>query len=186
MQENLATPKRNSHMELNEVYFWTNTIKDWKYLLKKDKYKKVIIDQLRWLVERKKIAVYGFVIMPNHLHILWEMLEKNGKEMPHASFNKWTSSQFLKDLRVNHPNVIPYFEEKTSERNHRFWQRNALAILMDSKPKFEQKLDYLHLNPLQEHWSLAIQPEDYYWSSASFYMTEKDNFGFLTHYMDRM
>jgi putative transposase len=176
---------RNSRMNLNETYFWTDTIKDWHHLLKPDKYKEVIIEELQWLKNKNKIAVYGFVIMPNHLHLLWEMLEKNGKEMPHASFNKWTASQFLQDIRKNHPKVIPYFEEQSEERNHRFWQTNPKAILMDSRKKFEQKLDYIHNNPLHERWNLAKSPEEYYWSSANFYMTGKDDFGVLTHYLDR-
>jgi putative transposase len=124
---------RNSRMDLNEIYFWTDTIKDWKNLLYKDYYKELIIEQLQWLKERNKIEIYAFVIMPNHLHIIWQLLEMNGKEKPHASFNKWTSSNFLKDLRLNHPQILPYFVEKTAERNHRFWIRDPLAILMDSK-----------------------------------------------------
>jgi len=172
-------------MELGEVYFWTNTIKDWKHLLKKDSYKNLIIEQLQWLKRRNTIIIYGLVIMPNHMHILWELLEKNGKEMPHASFNKWTSSEFLKDLRRNHPNILEYFKEVTVERSHRFWQKDPLAIKMDCKFKCEQKLDYLHLNPLQEQWNLAIAPEQYYWSSAEFYNTGKDEFNLFTHYMDR-
>jgi putative transposase len=176
---------RNSRMALKEVYFWTDTIKDWKHLLKPDKYKAMIIEELQWLKSHNKIEIYGFVIMPNHLHLLWEMLTKNGKEMPYASFNKWTASQFLKDLRINHPGVIPFFEEKTEERDHRFWQTDPKAILMDGRKKFEQKLDYIHNNPLHERWNLAKSPEEYRWSSANFYMSGKDEFGLLTHYMDR-
>lgn len=177
--------QRNSRMQLQEVYFWTNTIKDWKKLLKLDKYKHIIIEQLQWLVQQKKIAVYGYVIMPNHLHFIWEMLQKNGKEMPHASFNKWTSSNFLKDIRLHHPQVTPYFTEETQERKHRFWQRDPLAILMDNKERMEQKLEYMHLNPMQEHWQLATFPEQYRWSSASFYSKGHDEFGMLTHYLNR-
>lgn len=151
---------RNSRMLLGRVYFWTNTIKDWHQLLKSDKYKLLIIEQLQWLVEREKIAVYRYVLMPNHPRFIWER-QKNGREMPHASFNKWTSSNFLKDLRWHHPPVLPYFIEQTPERNHRFWQRDPLAVLLDSKEKLEQKLQYIHLNPLQERWNLASSPENY-------------------------
>jgi REP element-mobilizing transposase RayT len=143
------------------------------------------MDQLKWLKDKCKIMVYRYAIMPNHLHIIWEMLEKNGKEMAHASFNKWTSSNFLKDLRANHPKVVSAFIEKTSERSHRFWQRDPLAILMDSRKKVEQKLNYIHVNPLQEKWSLAKLPEDYRWSSAKFYDSGEDEFGVLTHYRER-
>ena len=101
MNPYLFNTPRNSRMSLNEAYFWTDTIKDWKHLLKPDKYKEFIIEELQWFKNKNKIAVYGFVIMPNHLHLLWEMLNKNGKEMPHASFNKFTASNFLKDLRAS-------------------------------------------------------------------------------------
>ena len=176
---------RKSSMSLDHVYFWTNTIKDWKSLLRYDKYKILIVKTLLELSDRNLLKVYGFVIMPNHLHLLWEMKNKNGKEMPHASFNKKTSHLMRIDLQERHPQVLPYFKVDEKERMFRFWQRDPLAILMDSREKFEQKLDYIHLNPLQERWNLAENPEDYLWSSAKFYETGQDDFGFLTHYMER-
>jgi hypothetical protein len=78
MDQNIFKAVRNSRMSLGEIYFWTNTIKDWKHLLKKDLYKELIIEQLQWLKKRNKIIIYGLVIMPNHVHILWELLGKNG------------------------------------------------------------------------------------------------------------
>lgn len=87
---------RKSTMTYHEVYFWIDTIKNWKCLLKPDKYKEIIIDELRWLKERNKISIYGFVIMPNHLHMLWEMHEKNGKEAPASSFKNGRPPAFLK------------------------------------------------------------------------------------------
>jgi putative transposase len=53
----------------------------------------------------------------------------------------------------------PVAKEQTQERNHRFWQRDALAVLMDNKEKLEQKLNYIHLNPLHERWNLVPSPE---------------------------
>ena len=181
----MFTSLRKSRMQVGEVYFWTNTIKDWKHLLMQEQFKEVIIEQLKWLIARRKIILYAYVIMPNHLHFIWEMSEKNGKEMPHASFNKWTSHQFLKILMQDHPQVLPYFSEVASDRKYRFWQRDALAVLMDSRYKIEQKLDYIHNNPLQEKWSLAERPEDYRWSSAGFYMTGEDELRIVTHYRER-
>ncbi len=171
-------------MELGEVYFWTDTIKDWNCLLENDILKEIIINQLKWLVDRRKIKVFAFVIMPNHMHLVWEMVDKNGKEMPHASFNKWTASQFLKQIRQYQPDEISRYSEVTTERNHRFWQRDALAVLMDSRKKVEQKIDYIHFNPLQDKWNLVEAPEHYKWSSARFYEDGTDEFGILTHYMN--
>jgi putative transposase len=185
-KEHQNSKYRNSRMDFDEVYFWTDTIKDWKHLLKQDKYKTLIISSWQQqLVERGKIIIYGFVIMPNHLHLIWEMKEPNGKEMPHASFNKFTSHQILKDLKANHTSVLSYFKVNEPKREYRVWQRNPLAVLMDSKAKVEQKLDYIHRNPLQELWNLVSSPEEYKWSSAKFYDDGEDEFHFLTHYAER-
>lgn len=167
-------------MILDEVYFWTATMKDWKTLLFNQEYKTIIIDTLKELVARKKIEVYAFVIMPNHIHLVWKMIALNGKEMPYASFNKFTAHQFQKLLRINNPKLLASFEVLDIERKYRFWQRDSLAILMDCDEKLFQKIDYLHTNPLQERWNLVQCPEDYYWSSAKFYKTGVDDFGFLT------
>ena len=53
-------------MENNELYFFTATILNWKKLLKPDKFKMIIIDSLKNLVDRNKIKVYAYVIMDNH------------------------------------------------------------------------------------------------------------------------
>ncbi|MGN7987080.1 transposase [Pedobacter sp. 22226] len=182
MEKDIFKQDRNSKMLLDEVYFWTDTVKDWKKIFSIDKYKIIVIDTLRELVNRKKITVYAFVIMPNHLHLVWQMIELNGKEMPHASFNKFTSHQIFQDLKLQHPEILPYFKVSDRERNFRLWQRDPLAILMDTTNKLEQKIDYIHNNPLQERWQLCENPEDYEWSSARFYETGIDNFEFLTDY----
>jgi len=176
---------RKSRMQLNEVYFWTDTIKDWRPLLDHDQFKEIIIGCWRELVKRSKIVIYGFVLMPNHLHLIWEMAEMNGKEMPHASFNKFTSHQFLDNLQSNNrSHLFDYLEFNSNERKHRFWQRDPLAVKVYSARVMVQKLEYIHLNPLQEKWNLAIRPEDYRWSSAKFYETGEDEFKIITHYMD--
>jgi hypothetical protein len=47
-----------------------------------------------------------------------------------------------------------------------------------------QKINYIHNNPLQEHWRLAESPVEYPFSSARFYETGEKNFEFLYHYKE--
>ncbi len=96
-------------MNLNKLYFYTATILEWRPLLESDKHKTIITDSLINLVDKKKIKVYGFVIMPNHIHLIWELLELNGKEKPHASFMKYTGHMIQQDLRNNNPNTLENF-----------------------------------------------------------------------------
>ena len=49
-------------------------------------------------------------------------------------------------------------------------------------PVFMQKLEYIDWNPVKA--GIYKLPEEYKYSSANFYETGVDNWGFLTHYKD--
>jgi putative transposase len=171
-------------MELNEVYFYTVAILDWIPLLETEKFKFIVVNSLIHLVQKQKLLVYGFVVMPNHIHIIWENKAINGKEMPYASFMKYTGHEFLKELRQTNDPLLNRFKVDRNSRIHQFWQRNGLPILIFNRKILEHKLDYIHSNPLQEHWNLVSDPNDYYFSSCSFYEQGDNRFSWLTHYMD--
>lgn len=75
---------------------------------------------------------------------------------------------------------------KQKDRNYLFWQRDPLAILITEKKMAEEKLDYMHYNPLQPHWQLCKETSDYGFSSAKYYETGEDEFSILTHLMDKL
>ncbi|HMK26158.1 MAG TPA: hypothetical protein VK483_09020 [Chitinophagaceae bacterium] len=54
--------------------YFTATNLEWKHLLKPDKYKNILIDSLRFLVKDKRIKLFAFVIMSNHIHLIWQTL----------------------------------------------------------------------------------------------------------------
>lgn len=57
-------------METYPLYwppFYTSTILKWKALLKPAKYKDIIIQSLQHLTATKKITLFAFVIMNNHI-----------------------------------------------------------------------------------------------------------------------
>jgi putative transposase len=171
-------------MELDVIYFYTATILDWVHLLKEETYKQIVLNSIIHLVKKEKLVVYGFVIMPNHIHIIWENKAMNGKEMPYASFMKFTGHAFLEELRKTNDPLLARFKVDRNSRDHQFWQRNSLPIVMYNRKILEQKLDYTHTNPLQSHWNLVSDPNDYYYSSCSFYERDDNKFSWLTHYMD--
>jgi len=104
--------------------------------------------------------------------------------MPHASFMKFTGHEFLQELRKTNEALLSQFKVESDSRNYQFWQRNSLPILLYNRKILEQKLNYIHLNPLQAHWNLVTDPNDYLYSSCSFYERGDDRFNWLTHYMD--
>ncbi|MFN0048729.1 MAG: transposase [Cytophagales bacterium] len=169
-------------MELNESFlqFFTATIHEWKHLLKPDKYKIVIADSLKFLVDNKRVKVYAFAIMSNHLHIIWQMVGSTKREDVQRDFLKFTSQNIKFDLVKNHPEVLKHFEVNVKDRKHQFWLRNSLSIDLYSHEVFIQKIEYLHYNPVKA--GLCSLEEEYRFSSAKFYLNGKDEFGFFSHY----
>ena len=55
--DNHNRPKRKSQMLLNEAYFWTDTIKDWKRLLQNNDLKMIIINCWQNLIKTRKVKI---------------------------------------------------------------------------------------------------------------------------------
>ena len=171
--------QRKSHTSIGQIYFWTATIHKWYQLLKADNNKKIIIDSLKYLSDGGYITVYAFVIMPNHIHLIWELNKLNGKETPKGSFLKYTAHKLLNQLKKEGKSEM--FKVMESNKTHEIWQRDALGIEIFTRSVAIQKLEYIHANPVKGKWKLAKDDLDYYFSSARFYETGIDEFGFLNN-----
>ena len=167
----------------HHAQFFTATILEWKLLLQNDNYKDIIIESMRFLVADKRVTIFSFVIMPNHLHIIWQINDRYEVHQVQQSFLKYTAQQIKFDLQKNNPKLLEEFRVDTADRQYQFWERNPLSVDLFSEKVFDQKFDYIHNNPLQEKWKLAEYPEEYKYSSAKFYFSGVDEFGFVTHYM---
>ena len=168
-------------MEIGNIYFRTATINNWNHLLSPDALKDTIIHSLRYLYEKKKIKMYGFVIMPNHIHLIWEILDKNGNENAHVSFLKFTAHEFKKYVQVYEPALLSLYAVNAHNKLYEFWQRDAMAFSLFKRETALQKLECIYNNPMAFRRNLCNNPADYYYSSARFYHDGVDTFGFLCH-----
>ena len=133
MREDVFKNKRKSYIEIGEVFFWTATINQWQKLLGEDIYKDVIIDSLKYLSNAGKIDVFAFVIMPNHIHLIWRTNELNGKETAQGSFLKYTAHEFRKMLLKEGGEKLSSYKVDAENKKHEFWQRDSLAIPLYSR-----------------------------------------------------
>lgn len=120
--------------------------------------------------------------MPNHIHLMWEQLLMNGKEFPKNSFEKFTAKTLVNSMKASNDTNLKNYTVPTTDRQHNIWQRDPLVVKFFSVERAAQKLNYMHLNPMQPHWLLCTSPADYRFSSAKFYEQNVDEFGLLTHF----
>jgi putative transposase len=165
----------------NNALFFTATILNWNSLLANNKYKQIICESLFFLVKEKRVRVYGFVIMPNHIHLIWYINEPHTREEVQRDFLKFTAQQIKNDLKKNAPSLLVEYEVNKKDRKHQIWQRNPLSVELYTRKIMEQKLNYIHRNPLSKKWKLTDDPCRYKYSSAAFYHASGESFGFLAH-----
>ncbi len=178
MTKSIFIPVRKNYIEMGAMYFWTATINNWQRLLEAEEYKKIIINSLNYLSDVGKIDVYAFVIMPNHIHLIWRVKELNGKETCQGSFLKYTAHEFKKQI-IKEGKGLNNYLVNASNKKHEFWQRDSLAISLFTEKVAYQKLDYLHYNPCAAHWQLVKDPVDYIYSTAKYYLIGEKNFEFV-------
>ncbi len=160
--------------------FITTTCYEWKHVLKEDSYKDIITDSLSFLVKANRIKVYAFVMMSNHFHLIWQIQKGNKREDVQRDFLKFTAQQLLKIIRKENAILLEQLLVNLKDRKHQIWQRNSLSIELRSKKVFQQKLEYIHHNPVKA--GLCILPEEYKYSSARFYELNINEWNFLSHY----
>ena len=172
-------------MKINYPEYWpqfyTATIQNWKHLLQDDKHKEIIIDGLRFLVKEKRIELNAFVIMSNHIHLIWQPMFGFTPSDIQSSFMKYTAQQLKRSLSESDDAYLNEFKVDKYDRKYQFWKREALSIELISLAVFNQKLEYIHNNPVIA--GLCHFPEEYKYSSAEFYHNGIDRFGIITHYM---
>ena len=165
-----------------DLYFTTATIKGWKHLLKPDKYKQIITDSFEFLVKEKSVSVYGFVIMPNHFHWIWQMQGTTTLSHVQLRLMKFVAQHIKFDLIAHHPAVLEHFKVRRNDRQYQFFKEKPLSIALYRDEIVWQKLEYIHWNPVQPTWRLVRSPEEYLYSSAAFYTGQADSWPFLTHF----
>ena len=123
-----------------------------------------ILDQVR---TRHKFQLLGYVVMPEHVHLL---ISEPEDMTPSAVLQvlKQKVSRCLRGRRRNSSAAqlsLPFASGATDAPA--FWQRRFYDFNVWSSKKFREKLDYMHRNPVQR--KLVLHPRDWPWSSWSHY-----------------
>jgi putative transposase len=117
---------------------------------------RVFLETLESTRKRFAICIYGYVLMPEHVHLL--LSEPDSGTLAEAIHHLKLSS-----ARKIHAQVSP------SERGRAFWQPRYYDRNIRNHREFGVKLRYLHRNPVKR--GLCDSHEQWSWSSFRHYLT---------------
>jgi len=156
----------------SEMYFCTDTIVGWQHVFASYDSFNVIIDSLKYCQVNKGLRVHGYVIMPNHVHTILSAQNGNLQDIL-RDFKRFTSKT-VSELLTSKSNkkLLRYFRQAALRdgkgNDFKIWQSGSHAEIVYSMPFFEQKLNYIHENPVRK--GFVHQPEHWVYSSARNYI----------------
>ena len=104
------------------------------------------------------MLAYGFVVMPEHVHLLVSEPERG------------TVANAMQSLKISSAKRSKRMWQST-DVGHPFWQKRYYDRNVRGK-EFTEKLKYIHRNPVKGN--LVVRPEYWKWSSYRHYLSGED------------
>jgi len=157
----------------SKLYFVTFAVGYWIDVFTRPEYKEILVSSLIHCQENKGLEIYGWCIMSNHVHLIVGTNGKNKIEDTIRDFKKYTSVHVCKAIESNVQEsrrewMLWMFSRLASKSKkhtkYSFWQNEYHPIELSTNEMMNQKLNYIHENPVKE--GIVYNAEDYMYSSA--------------------
>jgi putative transposase len=157
-------------------YFITFATAGWVDVFSRGQYKDIFLDSIRHCQREKGLVVYVWCPMTNHLHMIIGGSGTVKMEDIIRDLKKYTATQLCKAIESNEHEsrrewMLELFRsfgaETGKHHQYKFWQSEFHPIELSSNDMLDQRLRYIHNNPVEE--GVVYEAEDYLYSSAADY-----------------
>ena len=161
-------------------YFVTFAVEGWVDVFTRPLYKDIIVESLRHCQKEKGLIIYAWCLMTNHIHLIVGRKGEHTIESIIRDFKKFTSVQICRAIEGNAQEsrkswMLRLFQSAALDSkkhiNYKFWQNEYHPVELFSNELVDQKLEYIHDNPVKE--GVVDRPEHYLYSSARDYARTK-------------
>lgn len=140
-------------------------------LLNRDRTRRWLLDALNAARHRRNLALRGYVIMPEHVHVIvWPREPVCEVRLIRTALKVPVQQKALAFLRSKAPGFLDRLrdEQPNGEVHYRFWRRGGGYDRNITDPAtLRTMIEYIHNNPVRR--GLVARPTDWPWSSARFY-----------------
>ena len=161
--------------EKEGAYFISFATVNWVDVFTRDLYFETLVTSLDYCRKNKGMEIYGYCVMPSHMHLIFRASLGDPSGLI-RDFKGFTSKKVV-ELIENNPQesrkdwLLTMFEKaglkNSNVKFRQFWQQNNQPIEIWSLKVFEQKLNYIHNNPIET--GFVTDAVDWKYSSARNY-----------------
>ncbi len=151
----------------------TLSVVGWIDVFIRRKYCDCLVQDLTFCQEKKGLQLYAYCIMSSHVHLI-AAAEKGTLSDILRDFKSYTAKQLLQQIQDNPQEsrkewLLYLFRHFARKNNHKiefqFWQHHNHPIDLNTNELIEQKLNYIHQNPVTT--GLVNEAQDFFFSSAN-------------------
>jgi putative transposase len=124
----------------------------------------LLLEVLEHVRRRYHFVVVGYVVMPEHVHLLLSEPERGNPSTVMQAIKQGFARRILGRLRSR---TAPERHRESDGEDH-IWQRRFYDFVLWTAQKRQEKLHYIHQNPVAR--GLVDKPEQWRWSSARYYL----------------
>jgi REP element-mobilizing transposase RayT len=169
-------PVRTIHRN-NTDWFITFTCYRWLPLFEITRSYDLVYKWFEYLKTEKQADILSYVIMPNHFHAIIHLSDcQSGLNKIVANGKRFMAYDIIERLeKQGEKKILEELTEavnitnRSKKQKHRVFETSFDAKSLESDWFIEQKLDYIHHNPVNGKWNLVSDFTEYEHSSASFY-----------------
>ena len=171
-------PQLRRYYGQNHLHYLTTSTYRRARVFDSERFKRHFIATLTDLRAELGFRIIGYVLMPEHFHLLlWPTTSANPSQIMKKLKGR-TARLILTTLRENRENswrqkMLGRFTLPSTvhdEAQCRVWQRRFYDMNIWTEKKQLEKLNYMHNNPVQRR--LVKEPGEWPWSSWRFYYLE--------------
>jgi len=156
------------------LYYLTLQVVDWIDVFTRQIYRDIVIDSLKYCQQKKGLQIFGYVIMSNHIHLIANSPDGHLSETL-RDFKKFTARTIISAIKEGNESrrdwMLNRFEfnakQHSRNENYQLWTHENHAVILYSNDFIQEKLEYLHNNPVRAR--IVEKPEEYLYSSARNY-----------------
>ena len=164
------------------LFFITTTCYKWYNLLDSEECKSIICENIKFYNHAYLAQTTGYVIMPNHFHLILYFKEKSNLSGFMRDFKKFSAYAIRGWLETNNADMLEMIRINSSKQKFKVWQDRFDDLYLENRKTLEVKLEYIHQNPVKK--GLVSLPEEYRYSSARFYYLNEPVDLPILHYME--
>ena len=143
-------------------------------MLSRKIYRDILIDSLNYCRKEKGLCIWAYVIMTNHMHCILSAKNGNLSDII-RDFKRFTATKIISSINKTPESrrdwIMKRFEfsarRNVRSSENQFWLYDSHAVELESLKFINQKMNYIHSNPVRAGW--VDKPEDWMYSSARNY-----------------